>query len=82
VALIVVERAAVWVRCTEESTGALLDKRQVVCATVWWASLELWKAIPQSELDKVTGIISLPSSVRCMILTSHPQQLYRCKSSS
>ncbi|ELR19374.1 uncharacterized protein ACA1_265990 [Acanthamoeba castellanii str. Neff] len=37
----------------EESSGALLDERQVVCATVWWASLELWKAIPQSELDKV-----------------------------
>ncbi len=47
-----------WVRCAEDESGdAPLDKGQVVCATVWWASLELWKAIPQSELDKVPELI-------------------------
>jgi hypothetical protein len=53
---------AVWVSC------ATKEKAQLVRATVWWESMELWKAIPQSELDEVEALKCSRVRVRC---TSH-----------
>jgi hypothetical protein len=44
---------AVWVSCTTK------EETQLVRATVWWESMELWKAIPQSELDEVRSAPAL-----------------------